>query len=140
MRLVGGLVVLWLSLLSISDVGYSQEEQIPLQAPYLGQVPPGLTPKAFAPGIVSTDYYEYSGTFSADMKEFYFIASGGAYEDQTFIAVQYKDNAWQKSVVSPRVGQPVISPDGQTMHLGRRYKQRTEVGWSEVRYLDVPFK
>jgi len=40
---------------------------------YLGQEPPGTKPEVFAPGIVSTkDHHEFSCTFSADGKEFYF--------------------------------------------------------------------
>jgi Tol biopolymer transport system component len=45
----------------------------PLSGPYLGQEPPGTTPKVFAPGVVSRpDSTEYSGTFSPDGKEYYF--------------------------------------------------------------------
>jgi hypothetical protein len=44
-----------------------------LQGPYLGQATPGVTPQVFAPGIVSTrGGHEFSCTFSADGKEFYF--------------------------------------------------------------------
>lgn len=111
-----------------------------IKNPYLGQEPPGLTPVAFAPGIVSADFYEYSGVFTPDMTEFYFIANGGEYEDQTFIKVKYDDGVWRKSIVSPRVGQPFVAPDGKTMHLGRRFMERTEDGWSEVKRLGAPFK
>lgn len=125
---------------TVSGCSERENEFADIKEPYLGQEPPGSTPKAFAPGIVSTENYEYSGTFSADMKEFYFIADGGPYDDQTFLVVEYKDGQWEKSIVSPRVGQPVISPDGQTMYLGRRYKERTEIGWSDVKRLGAPFK
>lgn len=107
---------------------------------YLGQKPPGLTPKPFAPGMVSTEHYEYGGTFTPDMKEFYFIKAGGEYEKSTFVVYQFKNNQWSVSNVSRRVGQPIISPDGKTMHLGRRYMERTETGWSEIKYLEAPFK
>jgi len=40
---------------------------------YFGQVPPGLIPEVFAPGIVSVDdVYEGSVSFSPDFKEMYF--------------------------------------------------------------------
>ncbi len=107
---------------------------------YLGLKPPGVEPEAFAPGIVSTDHYEYSGTFTPDMKEFYFIRQGGKYAEATFIVLKRTEDEWEESVLSKRVGQPVISPDGKTMHLGRRYKERTETGWSEVRSLEAPFE
>lgn len=107
---------------------------------YLGLKPPGDEPEAFAPGIVSTDHYEYSGTFTPDMKEFYFIRQGGKYEEATFIVLKRTEREWQEFVVSKRVGQPVISPDGNIMHLGNRFKKRTETGWSEVRSLEPPFE
>lgn len=45
-----------------------------LKGPYLGQKPPGLQPKVFAPRIVSTkEYREFSGTFTPDGKEYYFF-------------------------------------------------------------------
>ena len=86
---------------------------------YLGQKAPGLIPETFAPGIVCTEYYEYSGTFTPDLKEFYFIRQGGKFEEPSFVVFKYKNNNWQESVVSKWVGQPVISPDGKIMHLGK---------------------
>lgn len=40
----------------------------------------------------------------------------------------------------PRMGQPFIAPDGKTMHLGRRYRDRTDEGWSEIKSLGGPFE
>ncbi len=39
---------------------------------YIGEKPPGLIPKVFADGFISTNEHEFSCTFSADGKEFYF--------------------------------------------------------------------
>ena len=114
---------------------------VPTEVPtLLGQKPPGLTPEPFAPGMVTTEYYEYGCTFSPDMSEFYFIRDGGVLAESTFVMYQLIDTSWQESVISPRVGQAMISPDGKTMHLGRRYKERTETGWSERKLLEAPFK
>jgi len=132
-------VALLIAISTGSGFCYAGDELSDLSGPYLGQTPPGLIPQPFAPGIVSTEHYEYGGTFTPDMKEFYFIAAGGKYEQQTFVVVQYKDNKWQKSDVSRRRGQPFIAPDGKTMHLGRRYKERTETEWSDVKMLEAPF-
>jgi len=120
----------------------SKDSDLPtIENPYLGQKPPGLTPEAFAPDIVSMEYYESGGTFTPDMKEFYFIRGGGEYEKLTFVVFQYENNQWLESVVrSPWAGQPVVSPDGNTMHLGERYMERTKAGWSEVKRLEAPFK
>ena len=108
---------------------------------YLGQEPPGLTPVVFAPGMVSTDGWEIGGTFSPDLKEYYFIREVDVDTEprQEFVVVQYRDHQWYDRVVSPRVGQPFISPDGNVMYLGRRFRERTEAGWSEIRDLGPPF-
>ncbi|WP_298516220.1 hypothetical protein [uncultured Kordia sp.] len=111
--------------------------------PYLGQKPPSLTPEPFAPGIVTTNAWEYGGTFTPDLKEFYFIREVKDEVNQKkmeFVVFQYNNKEWQETVISPRVGQPFISPDGNTMHLGRRYKERTETGdWSALKKLDSSF-
>ncbi len=125
----------------MSSNSFSQDEFPVLKGPYLGQKPPGLTPEVFAPGIVSTKGWEVSGVFTPDMKEFYFIREVDAETNprQEFVVFQNKNNRWHESVISPRVGQPFISPDGKTMHLGRRYKERTKTGWSEIKSLATIF-
>lgn len=112
------------------------------ESPYLGQKPPGLIPEPFAPGLVTTLNWEIDGVFTPDLKEFYFIREVGEKEEDKkmeFVVFQYKNNQWQDSVISSRVGQPFISPDGKKMHLGRRYKERTGTGWSEIKKLDTVF-
>ena len=109
---------------------------------YLGQQQPVLNPEPFAPGIVTTEGWEYGGVFTPDLKEFYYIRE--VFDDQgnpfqEFVFIENKDGEWKDTVISGRVGQPIISPDGKTMHLGRRYKARTDSGWSEVKLLDPPF-
>ncbi|MCO4821531.1 MAG: PD40 domain-containing protein [Flavobacteriaceae bacterium] len=109
--------------------------------PYLGQKPPGLTPIPFAPGLVSTEIYEYDGAFAHDMKAFYFIRRGEKNIKSTFYEYKYNDTTtvWEKSIVaSPWIGRPVISPDGNTMHLGTSYLKRTETGWSSLQKLEPP--
>lgn len=120
----------------------TKDNNIPtIKNPYLGQKPPGLTPIPFAPGLVSTDLYEVNSAFTPDMKAFYFIRRGEEHKKSAFY--EYKYNAtngkWEKSeIASPWIGRPVISPDGQTMHLGDRYLKRTEAGWSELQKLEPP--
>ncbi len=127
-------------ILSISIPCYSQDKTSELNSPYLGQKPPGLIPEPFAPGIVTTEYYEYSGVFTPDIKEFYFIRNGGKHEESTFVVFQNKNNKWHESIISPRVGQPYISPDGKTMYLGKKYMERNGSGWSEIKDLSPIFK
>lgn len=107
---------------------------------YLGQQPPGLVPEPFAPGLVTTAGWEYSGVFSPDMKEFYFLRQVEGSKEQEFVVYEKQRNQWTETVISARKGQPFVSPDGKTMHLGRRYKERTDNGeWSEVKKLGPPF-
>ena len=133
-------ILLLFSILIVNSKSYSQDEFPVLEGPYLGQKPPGPIPEAFAPGIVTTEHYEYSGVFTPDMKEFYFIRGDEENKKQEFVVFKNKNNRWHESVISPRVGQPFIAPDGKTMHLGRRYMERTETGWSERKSLGSPFE
>ena len=127
-------------ILVICAKSYSQDDFPILEGPYLGQNPPSAIPKAFAPGIISTKGWEVGGAFTPDMKEFYFIRESNKDKKQEFVAFQYKNNRWHESIISPRVGQPFIAPDGKTMHLGKRYKERTKTGWSEIKSLSSSFK
>jgi len=115
-----------------------------LEGPYLGQKPPGSTPEPFAPGIVTTEDWQINGVFTPDLKEFYFIREVGETEENKrmeFVVIQHKNNRWYESVISPRVGQPFIAPDGKTMHLGKRYMERTDAGdWSEIKNLGTLFE
>ncbi|PCI63178.1 MAG: hypothetical protein COB37_05570 [Kordiimonadales bacterium] len=135
-------VALLLSVVMMSSGSHSHDKLPVLEGPYLGQKTPGLTPEVFAPGIVSTTGWEYGVAFTPDMKEIYFIREVNAKTDpkQEFVVYQNKDNRWVETVVGPRVGQPTFSPDGQTMHLGKRYMERTEAGWSERKSLGSAFE
>jgi predicted alpha/beta superfamily hydrolase len=107
-------------------------------SPYLGQKPPGATAEVFAPGIVSTGLYELFSAFTPDMKEFYFVRYD-ADDKPSMIVLKSQNNHWQESVIGPRVGEPFISPDGNTMHLGKRFMERIGDDWSVVKSLEAPF-
>ena len=112
-----------------------------IEKPYLGQTPPGLIPIPFAPGLVSTDLYEVNSAFTPDMKAFYFIRRGEENKTSAFYEYKYNDTngEWDKSeIASPWIGRPVISPDGETIHLGDRYLEKTESGWSALKSLEHP--
>ncbi len=112
-----------------------------IESPYLGQKPPSLTPKPFAPGMVTTRNWEYSGVFSPDMREFYFLRQVEGAKEQEFVVFKNEGNTWNEAVISSRQGQPFVAPDGKTMHLGRRYMERNVTNeWSEVKSLDTPFE
>lgn len=138
MKRICAIVPALLCVAAFSGASSGPDEPLALRVPYLGQKPPGELPQAFAPGIVTTDHYEFSGVFTPDMKDFYLIRNGGKYEKPTFVVFREQDGEWLESAISPRVGQPFVAPDGKTMHLGRRYMERLEAGWSEPRVLDPP--
>lgn len=122
----------------------SQENNLAAeQRSFFGQKPPGLKPEPFAPGLVSTSGWEYYGGLTPDLKEFYYIRKGEEKDGKSkmeLVVLQNNNDQWQKSVVSPRVGTPFISPDGKTMYLSKKYRERTDKGdWSELKNLDAPF-
>ena len=135
------LSVIFLSSCKTENDNKKENHSFKIGNPYLGQKPPGLTPIPFAPGLVSTEIYEYDGAFTPDMKAFYFIRRGEQNKKSAFYEYKYNEinGIWEKSeVASPWIGRPVISPDGETMHLGDRYLKRTETGWSQLQSLEPP--
>jgi len=103
-----------------------------LENRYFGEEPPGLTPKPFAPAIISREGLYEGGVFSHDMKEYYFTRKNGKYKKRTFFVIRYENNRWgQESETDIRW--PQFSADGNTMYLGKEYRERTETGWSELR-------
>jgi len=133
-------IILLLSSLTVSSGSHANDEPPVLEGPYLGQNPPGSTPEPFAPGIVSTKGWEYGAVFTPDMKEIYFLRENAETKKHESVTFKYDNNRWVKSEVSLRVGQPIIAPDGKTMHLGRRYKERIGTRWSDVKFLAPPFE
>lgn len=134
------LIVLLLAFAAPLSGSADGQGQLPvLKGPYLGQTPPGSTPEVFAPGIVSTEHFSYGGTFTPDMKAFYFLRDSDESDRTQMVVYQNSGDQWHLTVVSPRSGQPFIAPDGNTMHLGRRYKERTDEGWSETKQLGPPY-
>jgi len=129
----------------ITNYGFAQENKesdfnFPdLEGPYIGQKPPGLIPEAFAPRGLSTEHRDGNGFFTPDMKEFYFTRRNFKDGKWSLVVFKSENNRWHEAVVGPRVGRPIIAPDGKTMHLGKHYMERTETGWSEVRSLGPMF-
>jgi hypothetical protein len=130
----------------------AQENDCPeLTGPYLGQKPVGMTPEVFAPGIVSTEgNNEFSCTFSADGKEFYFNRG------MTIMVCCWETEGW----IAPepasfngdyRNHEPHIAADNQTLFFGSMRPnpdrpemenpygiwkvEREEKGWGEPSYV-----
>lgn len=131
---------LW-TILGSSSLGVlAEDKSTTLTGPYLGQTLPGITPKAFAPGIVSTEHRDFSGFFSPDMKEFHFTRKSNDTGKWSLISYKYENNRWIEAFTIPRVGRPILSPNGKIMHLGRQYMERTPSGWSDIKSLGSPFE
>ncbi len=133
-------IALLLSTLTMSSKSYGHDKPTVLEGPFVGQKLPGLIPKVFAPSGRSTEYRDRSGFFTPDMKEFYFTRRNNKDGKWSLRAFKSENNQWQESVLGPRVGRPIVSPDGKIMHLGKRFMERTESKWSEVKNLGAPFE
>jgi hypothetical protein len=108
-------------ILSIAYVFASsaQQDDFPvLKGPYLGQKAPGMMPKVFAPGIVSTDdFREFSGAFTPDGKEYYFFrfADGAG-----MMMTRLSDEGWTAPGLAPFNtkyidNEPHITLDGRSL-------------------------
>jgi len=120
--------------------------------PYLGQEPPGLTAKLFAPGIVSGGQFEHSSpVFTSDLKEIYWstiIEEGRTTVSRPILSMKTTGGPWSRPEVPPFVKtfacseSPFISPDGKFIYFhasgslrpetARIYRApRTGDGWGE---------
>jgi hypothetical protein len=99
----------------------SQRNDFPkLTDPYLGQKPPGMTPKLFAPGIVSTEADEYAFELSSLGNEMLFVRN-----TSIMLVTRNNDGTWNKPVVAPFSGkfiddEPCFSPDGNKIYFMSR--------------------
>jgi len=130
--------------------------------PYLGQRPPGMTAALFAPGVVSTGYFEHSSpTFSPDGSSvFWSVQEADSFANPyPILFMERVDGAWTKPRMAPFVtkgygyGNPFFSVDGTRIYFEayeadkRRanpstsdlwYVERTASGWSEQKRLPSP--
>jgi len=132
-------IALLISILTMSSKSFGHDKAPVLEGPYLGQKPPGSIPKAFAPSVLSIEHRDGNAFFTPDINEFYFTRRNSNDGKWSLVVYKSENNRWHESVVGPRVGRPILSPDGKTMHLGKNYMQRTKTGWSEVKSLGAMF-
>jgi|TARA_R110000868_G_scaffold185109_10_gene426945 hypothetical protein len=103
-----------------------------LEDRYFGEKPPGLIPKLFAPAILSPEGLFEGGRHSPDMKSYYFSRKNGKYEKRTHFVIRYENNSWGNESET-ELKWPLFSADGNTMHFGKEYRERTDTGWSELK-------
>jgi len=137
-----------LVLFALTSLVGAQENDFPvLKGPYLGQEPPGITPKIFAPRFVSRNgYFEHSAAiFTPDLREVYWSAKANGKRYYEMFVSEFKDDRWtEPRVVSfletnySQLG-PAISPDGNELYFSKNYDiwvvKRQAAGWSEPEYV-----
>ncbi len=151
--LLMGLIVL----AGISRAQKNEPDFPVLKGLYLGQKPPGTTPKVFAPGIVSTKKSEFNAAFSPNGKDFFFSVNEPSGRE-TMMFMKCENNQWTPPQSAPFVSNqndcdPFFSHDGSRLYfISTRtkknderskdwdiwYVERTDSGWSESRNLGPP--
>ncbi|MCF7824879.1 MAG: T9SS type A sorting domain-containing protein [Candidatus Marinimicrobia bacterium] len=127
---------------------------------YFGYSSPGPVPEIFAPGIVSTEYAEFAGTFTPDFSEYYFTRRGPFPEGIAQIMVSNNQaGSWSIPVRASFSSdyyefEPYVSPDGTRVYYGSRrapdaqtppgnmhiwYIEKLDNSWSEPILLGSPF-
>ncbi|MTI41649.1 hypothetical protein E1140_19260 [Fulvivirga lutimaris] len=123
--------IYWVDAKIIEELRY-ESNRPPLKDRYFGEEPPGLTPKPFAPDFVSPDGLFEEGSYTPDMKTYYFTRKNKTYDKRKFFVIRYENNKWGNESET-EIRWPNFSEDGNTMYLGKEYRQRTETGWSELK-------
>ncbi len=132
-----GFTALLSAIVIVATTANASQITIPKMHQYFGETPPNKTPKLFNPPLVSPDERFEGGTFSPDIKSFYFSRMHGKYKKRAFFVVKYEGNRWgepQRTTIQ----WPQFSPDGSIMYQGKQYRQQTSDGWSELKKSDAP--
>jgi hypothetical protein len=132
--------VIVMGFIALSFTGVAVSEDLP---GYGGCKAPGRTPELFAPGLISTDAFEFAVTFTPDMRELYFTRREESGPNR--ILVSHLTDEGLQAPVSPSFGgsrgefEPCISPDGSSIFFGHgdQIKECTRQGgsWSAPRSL-----
>ena len=93
-----------------------------LSGTYLGQEPPGMTAKIFAPGIISTGMSTRDIAITPDGKEIYFAIFNPSFIYSTILYTKETNGVWSKPEVAPfaedakyKYIEPCISHDGKKL-------------------------
>ncbi len=142
-------------------INCSKQESFPvLKGPYMGQVPPGIEPELFAPGIISNGMANRDVAISPDGKEMYFGIHTPDFSYSSILVTKEINGIWTKPEVLPFATnpkymhlEPALSKDGNklfflsTMPNDGTNKpsdediwcvDRTEDGWGEPYNLGEP--
>jgi len=124
---------------------------------YFNQNPPGDIPLVFAPGIISTEHYEFAGSFTPDGKEFFFTRRP-TFEgsDNRIYHCTVQDGKWTEPKLAPFALDvfemlPYVTPKGDKLFFSSYrlkpeeairdgeiwYSEKIKQGWTEARYFDA---
>ncbi len=115
-------IIIYLLVISAITL-FSQGKEFPkLTGSYLGQKPPGMIPKIFATGIVSTESHEFSCCFSPDGNEFYFTRRHPELKQTVIMVSKLVDEVWTEVDVAPFVEkqfsfEPWVTPDNKRLYF-----------------------
>jgi hypothetical protein len=122
-------------------------------APYMGQEPPGLVPKVFAPGLISLPKrYEHDICFSKDGRECYFTVRNANWTVHKIMVTRYVNGRWTQPVQASFSDNASLSPDladnDQSMYFSRSggiwkaqrstFGSGTNRGWSQPKPMPAP--
>ncbi len=114
---------------------------------YLGQEPPGRTPKIFAPGLVSAPKrFEGSICLSQDGRECYFRVRAANWSTSQIMVTRFENGQWSSPALAPfstgRSSCPSLADNDQTLYFCRDLDicrvRRTTQGWSQPEALAAP--
>ena len=94
-----------------------------INEPYFGEEPPGVTPKLFAPGIISTHgHFEFACTFSPNGREFYFTRRNDDRGANVIMVSKWEEEGWTAPDTAAFSHawdhESHITPDGKKLYFG----------------------
>jgi hypothetical protein len=116
-------------------------------APYMGQEPPGLTPKVFAPGLVSlANRCEHGLCLSKDGRECYVSVRAADWSSSQITVMRYENGQWtapvQAAFSNSQSFCPSLADNDQTLYFSRSVDiwrvHRTAQGWSQPELVPAP--
>jgi hypothetical protein len=153
------MLFVYVVVLGLVDACAQQIDFTRLKGPYLGQIPPGSTPKVFAPGVVSTEKgWEAALSFSPDMSELFFTFRPDIEGTENRIMHMQKiNNVWTKpklasfaqdimefeSFITPDYKKVIFqskrsNPSGKVGIGGVWYSQKEGGVWKDAEYVPGP--
>ncbi len=142
---------------TLLEMKYSFDKDSELSGKYLGQPPPRLVPKVFAPGIISTEIRESISMITKDGKEIWYSVSI-SHTRAPMMVVREKNGQWcdpEEITFSDvtNILYPSLSPDGKRIYFSSNgrdqnsnptntqdiwFVEKIDSDWSEPELLGQP--